>query len=572
MQEELPLSTPYCSLELPSGVSTEKNTTCTHEPSFAINEPNNGATFYLPIPSHARGNNNITVYDEVKEMLLSAIIMYGVVHLRDLARRQLEYPEEHTISTSLAEQLMKLPISAREIVRLVSQHRDDIIEQVGREATVDLYLTAFDTISDTTSSRELELELNPTTLQVTLVSFDVMVVEDDNSGNELVYAICVDTARRRITVSFRGCSTRTDWFICAQTFLKQVENPLFFSSSMDDNPSGRQNGGRWRQQSPTINVHSGYYNYLFSKAPGGTETECKFESIMRHLKRLLAEYPGYNIYVTGHSLGAALATVFTFFAASDQTTLVPIDENHERAPTITCINFASPMTGNVEFETAFRELEDQGRIRCLRVTNYYDIFTQLPDRGNWLYVLAFSPCIGVHLLPYIGASLLFFICFQNRVYRHVGMNLQMYRGHSSLRRCCLWPFRKHRWSRNETENDSSGGGVAQQQQQQYWYKMKHSHGTPDYFLGRVVQDFEKHMKQLVQRALALPFLTDFNANHKAYEHLQRLTGLEQELGQVQLDDLYAVRANTSSLAGASPHSSSQNGDTRTRNHHCCFVV
>jgi hypothetical protein len=192
------------------------------------------------------------------------------------------------------------------------------------------------------------------------------------------------------------------------------------------------------------------------------------------------------------------------------------------------------MVGNIDFETAFRELEDQGKIRCLRVTNYYDIFTQLPDRGNWLYLLMFVPWIGVHLLAYFGFSLLFFMCLQTNVYRHVGMNLHMYSRHKCW---TAWlPFRKRTnqnhpdWNPDENDN-----------QFRYWFKIKHSNGTSEYFALRVVHDFKKHMKQLVQRLLALPLLTDFDTNHRAHEHLQRIKGLECELKQIQLKDLYGLR-------------------------------
>lgn len=187
----------------------------------------------------------------------------------------------------------------------------------------------------------------------------------------------------------------------------------------------------------------------------------------------------------------------------------------------------------MDFETAFRELEDRGRIRCLRVTNYYDIFTQLPDRGNWLYLLVFVPWIGVHLLAYFGFSLLFFMYFQVNVYRHVGMNLHMYRGHKCWTSWLTVRRRKKGMNAEEAQRDDN--------EFRYWYKIKHSHGTAENFALRVIQDFKKHMKQLVQRMLALPLLTNFDANHRAHEHLRRIKGLEYELRQIHMKDLYGLR-------------------------------
>jgi hypothetical protein len=133
--------------------------------------------FYLPMSTLVDDNPTITVYDEVKEMLLSAILTYGVVHLRKLAKDKQDEATTNNyntvMSSMLAEHLLTLPISAKEVVRLVSKYREDIVDQVGREATVDLYLTAFDDIQSSKSSRELELEMNSATSQISLVSFDI---------------------------------------------------------------------------------------------------------------------------------------------------------------------------------------------------------------------------------------------------------------------------------------------------------------------------------------------------------------------------------------------------------------
>jgi hypothetical protein len=473
----------------------------------------------------ARQNNNNTVvanhnndywpdvFDEARAMLLSAILIYGVVDLRGLARKykddkalfaskqqqqqqqqQLEdededdnynYTHNHQIDDFLVGKLLSLPIAAKDIVREVGKHRQAIQEEIGSEST-DLYLDAFDAIQSTSSSRELELEFNAVSGKVSLVSFDVVVVEDEFAGTELVYGICVDTAQRRITVLFRGCSTRKDWKICANNFLKEHHNPLFTEDDDDDDGGGGQ--------PENIGIHSGYCNYLFS-----TDTHdgvSKFEAIMTHLRRLLRDYPGYHVYVTGHSLGAALATVFAFQAAATQ------QFGGSATTVLTCINFASPMVGNLAFETAFRELESRGRLRCLRVTNHFDIFTQLPDRGNWLYFL--FCCWGISLVAYVGWSLLFYVCWQSNVYRHVGMNLHMY--------------------------NRSGD-----------YKLKHPTGSSNYFAWRVVQDWKKHFKQTIQRLMMVPFVFRFDTNHSAQEHLKRLANLSSELGGVYLEDWYATK-------------------------------
>ena len=65
---------------------------------------------------------------------------------------------------------------------------------------------------------------------------------------------------------------------------------------------------------------------------------------MSHVAALLDNNPGYRLYVTGHSLGVALATAFAFTAAasSDPRIIKPV----------TCFSVASPKVGNLAFRLA----------------------------------------------------------------------------------------------------------------------------------------------------------------------------------------------------------------------------
>ena len=200
------------------------------------------------------------VFEESRDMLLSAILMYGLVDLRQLIRDKQQQKQQSTTTDTtpstttqppppndddndedpLLQQLLTLPISAKDVVRLVARHRTEIeTSHIGKDATC-LYLNALDAIQATSSSRELEVEFVAYGGPVALVDFTVVAVEDSHVDSELVYAICVDTARRRLTVLFRGCSTRKDWSICANNILKDHINPLLGShisceSCEDDN-------------------------------------------------------------------------------------------------------------------------------------------------------------------------------------------------------------------------------------------------------------------------------------------------------------------------------------------------
>jgi alpha-beta hydrolase superfamily lysophospholipase len=70
----------------------------------------------------------------------------------------------------------------------------------------------------------------------------------------------------------------------------------------------------------------------------------RFETIMNHVARLLEQHPDYRLYVTGHSLGGALATAFAFFAAESADPRIPRP--------VTSVSIASPKVGNLSFRLA----------------------------------------------------------------------------------------------------------------------------------------------------------------------------------------------------------------------------
>ena len=308
----------------------------------------------------------------------------------------------------------------------------------------------------------------------------------------------------------------------------------------------------------TIAIHRGFYRYLFEEGREEDEREGdsnsdnnnihtsvdddnndnsnihnsssstriklnKFQSIVNEVEEFRERYPGYNVYVTGHSLGGSLATIFAFHYAALSSTQKEKETTTETAENgnigegrdveggntgvgvVTCIPIASPMVGNLSFELAFKLLEKRGQIRCMRVTNHFDVFTQLPD--HWSFVIyMFAYHFWCSLLWYCTGSWLFFLCCQQNVYRHVGMDLHLYSSalfHSNdKRRKCSTPRQRGRsisnkvqvmeeegeeeqnwwWCRINTNNsifDNSGGYYSSllKIKKPKGYKIKHTKGT-----------------------------------------------------------------------------------------------
>jgi hypothetical protein len=143
------------------------------------------------------------------------------------------------------------------------------------------------------------------TVSQVMITSNVRVVwiNDWFSQLDLIYAIAVDADQRRVLVIFRGAITRHDWAKAFEYTPARVENPV------RDEYEGRTDH---------IGIHKGFYQYLFRvrKDTGTT----KYEEIVNVAHRYGMERigEGYTLAVTGHSLGAALSTVFAFQASTDE--------------------------------------------------------------------------------------------------------------------------------------------------------------------------------------------------------------------------------------------------------------
>jgi hypothetical protein len=240
------------------------------------------------------------IFDEANEMLFASILIYALADLRTLARQGLlvmaeqeededdneppaeTYQQKKDVSaTDLVQQILTLPFSTKEIVRLVSKNRDTLVEEFGESAT-DLYLSAFDLLETTTSTTTITTASTTTTYVTATDSFDhccnhyptepgapspppppsseVVVCDDENKTEELVYGIWICSARRRITVTFRGCKTMTDWSTSANQYLKTLPNPVMISDTGGSSTLPSSWPTKKEIVPDSIGLHYGFYS------------------------------------------------------------------------------------------------------------------------------------------------------------------------------------------------------------------------------------------------------------------------------------------------------------------------
>lgn len=172
-------------------------------------------------------------------------------------------------------------------------------------------------------------------------------------------AVCQDQevisrlGRRDVVIALRGTATCLEWLENLRATLTRLPGP-----GTDGSVSGPM-------------VESGFLSLYTSK----TATCPSLQEMLREeIKRLLQTYGDepLSLTITGHSLGAALATL----AAYD------IKTHFNRFPMATVISFGGPRVGNKCFR---QQLEVQGT-KVLRIVNSDDLITKVPgfvmDQGN----------------------------------------------------------------------------------------------------------------------------------------------------------------------------------------------
>ena len=152
----------------------------------------------------------------------------------------------------------------------------------------------------------------------------------DDPTTDIQIGITINHEQKHFSIVFRGSESIKDWYYDLQIYKHNYKDKIW--------------------------IHSGFYNQL--------HTDNIHLCLIAKVKSILKEHPNYKIYVTGHSLGGALATLFGYILA------------HEFEDLITVVSFASPRIGNYHWKKSF---EDKPNLVHFRVSNNRDLITATPS-------------------------------------------------------------------------------------------------------------------------------------------------------------------------------------------------
>ncbi|KAF3555335.1 hypothetical protein F2Q69_00015799 [Brassica cretica] len=179
----------------------------------------------------------------------------------------------------------------------------------------------------------------------------------DNNITDTQVAIWRDARRKRLVIAFRG-TEQTKW--------KDLQTDLMLVP-VGLNPE--RIGGDFKEE---VQVHSGFLSAYDS-------VRIRIISLLKiaigYIDDVAEHEDKWHVYVTGHSLGGALATLLAIELASSQLA-------KRGAITVTMYNFGSPRVGNKKFADVYNQkVKDSWR-----VVNHRDIIPTVPRLMGYCHV------------------------------------------------------------------------------------------------------------------------------------------------------------------------------------------
>mmetsp|Transcript_16389 Transcript_16389/g.18100 ORF Transcript_16389/g.18100 Transcript_16389/m.18100 type:complete len:470 (-) Transcript_16389:86-1495(-) len=188
-----------------------------------------------------------------------------------------------------------------------------------------------------------------------IIEYDDTFITSDGGG--LTHGVIVNKTNKWISVVFRGTYALSEW--------KVNFNYLF----TDDGNYGKG-----------ALTHEGFTGFLMGERGCDAKSRSYLERIIASINDKYEKHPDvtsdYKLFISGHSLGGALATMTAFHLAHLKE---KNDDSVRNFPKkIRAVTFAAPLAGNVEYSDHYERLEKNGYLRHIRFTNEGDVVPTQP--------------------------------------------------------------------------------------------------------------------------------------------------------------------------------------------------
>lgn len=300
------------------------------------------------------------LYLEMRDMAGASFLVYTFGYINDVARKtkkvvglqvndQTGRTQRGSVSSSFTTTALSGSFTPADVVDIVKNNQAVLAAKYDKfnDQNLPSVLRSLQVLQSRVDEYGME---RPLTLQY----FD-----DRHQEHEMVYAVAKDDINKRVTLVFRGThnelTSGSNWTTNMYVSKTQVDIPSYLKDKVD---------------AASIWWHSGFYNYIFEQTfdPNDSPDRTKITEIIEDIKPLLEANPDYKLYVTGHSLGGALAGLVSFYLACDPEIPKPV----------TCFSFGAPRFGDSNYLEALQVLEKHEKLRFCRVVNDNDSVAAVP--------------------------------------------------------------------------------------------------------------------------------------------------------------------------------------------------
>jgi len=170
------------------------------------------------------------LYDEADAMLQVSMLIYTITDLRILAKKK-------KTKLKTPERILTLPLRLETCFEMIRENLENIQQEFNDEDHA-MTMSALQSIQQRFYARTLSSPPSSNTWLNSFVSTNdgrsrseelspiIVAYGDVNPDSELVYAVGVDAAHKRVTVAFRGSVTANDFVKDVSIALNQQPNPV----------------------------------------------------------------------------------------------------------------------------------------------------------------------------------------------------------------------------------------------------------------------------------------------------------------------------------------------------------